>query len=72
MIRTKNDSRYNIDYDRKVFVYKNLHKDCWSIRQDGLVKAHSDGSPISIYSASKIPNSFLKTNNWLFNVFVIA
>ena len=52
MIRTKNDSRYNIDYDRKVFVYKNLHKDCWSIRQDGLVKAHSDGSPISIYSAT--------------------
>ena len=51
MIRTKDDARYNIDYDRKVFVYKNLHKDCWSIRQDGLVKAHSDGSPISIYSA---------------------
>ena len=52
MIRTKPDSRYDIDYDRKVFVYKNLHKNCWSVRQDGLVKAHSDGSPISIYSAT--------------------
>lgn len=49
MIRTKTDSRYDIDYDRKVFVYKNLHKNCWSIRQDGLVKAHSDGSPIRLY-----------------------
>ena len=51
MIKTKTDSRYDIDYDRRVFVYKNLHKNCWSIRQDGLVKAHSDGSPICIYSA---------------------
>lgn len=51
MIKTKTEPRYDIDYDRKVFVYKNLHKNCWSIRQDGLVKAHSDGSPISIYSA---------------------
>jgi len=23
-----------------VYVYKNLHKDCWSVRQHGLVKAH--------------------------------
>jgi hypothetical protein len=50
MIRTKPDSRYDIDYDRRVFVYKNLHKNCWSIRQDGLVKAHSDGSPLTLYS----------------------
>lgn len=35
-----NEVRYEIDYNRKVFVYKNLHKDCWSIRQDGLVKGH--------------------------------
>jgi hypothetical protein len=35
------DKRYHIDTSRKVFVYKNLHKDCWSIKQDGLVKAHA-------------------------------
>ena len=42
MIRTKKDKRYDIDFSRKVFVYKNLHKDCWSVKQDGLVKAHAD------------------------------
>ena len=35
----QSDPRYKIDESRKVFVYKNLHKDCWSIKQDGLVKA---------------------------------
>ena len=35
------DPRYKIDESRKVFIYKNLHKDCWSIKQDGLVKAHT-------------------------------
>ena len=34
------DPRYNIDHTRKVFVYKNLHRGCWSIKQDGLVKMH--------------------------------
>ena len=51
MIRTKKEKRYDIDFSRKVFVYKNLHKNCWSIRQDGLVKAHSDSKPIRLYSA---------------------
>jgi len=40
--RNPSDPRYKIDYSRKVFVYKNLHKDCWSIKQDGLVKAHTE------------------------------
>jgi hypothetical protein len=39
--RKPSDPRYKIDHSRKVFVYKNLHKDCWSIKQDGLVKAHA-------------------------------
>jgi hypothetical protein len=39
--RNQDDPRYEIDHKRKVFVYKNLHQDCWSIRQDGLVKAHA-------------------------------
>lgn len=34
--------RYSLDYTREVEVYRNLHQDCWSIRQDGLVKAHTD------------------------------
>jgi len=35
------DPRYKIDESRKVFIYKNLHKDCWSVKQDGLVKMHT-------------------------------
>lgn len=34
--------RYALDYSRTVHVYRNLHKDCWSIKQGGLVKAHTD------------------------------
>ena len=41
MIKKKKDPRYKLDFNRKVFVYKNLHKNCWSVRQDGLVKAHA-------------------------------
>jgi hypothetical protein len=42
MIKTKpNEKRYKIDFGSPVFVYKNLHKKCWSIKQDGLVKAHT-------------------------------
>lgn len=40
-LRNQNDIRYKIDYSKKVFVYKNLHRDCWSIKQGGLVKAHT-------------------------------
>jgi hypothetical protein len=48
--RKPHDPRYDLDDSRKVFIYKNLHKDCWSIKQDGLVKAHVDG--ISLYNCS--------------------
>jgi hypothetical protein len=34
--------RYKIDYSKPVRVYKNLNKGCWSIQQNGLVKAYSD------------------------------
>ena len=40
ILRNQNDPRYRIKKDRPVYVYKNLHKDCWSIKQHGLVKAH--------------------------------
>ena len=36
------DEKYKIDPKRKVYVYKNLHKNCYSIKQDGLVKMHTD------------------------------
>tara|TARA_A100001011_G_scaffold258146_1_gene266425 strand:- start:550 stop:960 length:411 start_codon:yes stop_codon:yes gene_type:complete len=53
MIKTKpQDSRYNIHYGKKVFVYRNLHKGCWSIKQGGLVKAHSTEEPILLYETS--------------------
>ena len=38
----QNDKRYKIDQSKPVKVYRNLHKGCWSIQQNGLVKAHSD------------------------------
>lgn len=43
MIRKTNneDPRYKIDNSRSVEVYKNLHKNCYSIKQDGLVKGHT-------------------------------
>lgn len=40
--RNPGNKKYKIDYSKKVFVYKNLHRDCWSVKQDGLVKAHAD------------------------------
>ena len=36
------DERYKIDHSKPVRVYKNLNKGCWSIQQNGLVKAYSD------------------------------
>ena len=40
ILRNQQDPRYIIKKNRPVYVYKNLHKDCWSIKQHGLVKAH--------------------------------
>lgn len=53
MIKLKQeDPRYKIDTTKKVFVYKNLHKGCWSLKQGGLVKAHSDDKPIYLYECA--------------------
>ena len=35
-----NEQAALINPDRKIEVYRNLHKDCWSVRQGGLVKFH--------------------------------
>ena len=40
-LRHQDNPKYKINEGRKVFVYKNLHKDCWSVKQDGLVKMHT-------------------------------
>jgi len=32
----------HIDPSRMVRVYRNLHKDCFSVKQDGLVRCHAD------------------------------
>jgi hypothetical protein len=40
ILRNTHDPRYTIKKNRPVYVYKNLHKNCWSIKQHGLVKAH--------------------------------
>ena len=44
------DKRYKIDKARKVYVYKNLHRNCYSIKQDGLVKMHTDS--VCLWNAS--------------------
>ena len=43
----QDNPRYSLDYSREVEVYRNLHKDCWSIRQDGLVKAYANTAYIT-------------------------
>ena len=48
------DKRYYIDYSKPVKVYRNLHKGCWSVKQNGLVKAHSD--KINLYDCSFLVN----------------
>ena len=31
-----------LDVDKPIEVYLNLQKKCWSVRQDGIVRYHSD------------------------------
>lgn len=42
LIEKTKGPRYALNCNRLVEVYRNLHKDCWSVRQNGLVKAHTD------------------------------
>ena len=44
------DKRYKIDESRRVYVYKNLHRNCYSVRQDGLIKMHT--KEICLWDAS--------------------
>ena len=40
MIDTYSVQASCINPDRKIEVYRNLHKDCWSVRQKGIVRFH--------------------------------
>jgi len=44
---TRSEPRYQIDYSKPVSVYRNLHKKCWSIKQNGLVKAHTQWASLN-------------------------
>lgn len=41
ILRNQDDPRYKLNWDKPFKVYRNLHKDCWSLQQDNLVKAHA-------------------------------
>lgn len=42
----EDELRYRLDLTRPVRVYRNLNADCYSIQQDGLVKAHADSATL--------------------------
>ncbi len=41
-VKHSKDIAQHIDPTQKVRVYRNLHKDCFSVKQDGLVRCHAD------------------------------
>jgi hypothetical protein len=49
-----NDPRYKINLNKPIKVYRNLHKQCWSVQQDGLVKAHTNS--IKLFDCEFIVN----------------
>lgn len=46
----KNKVPYTLDINKPVYVYRNLHKKCWSIRQNNIVIAHC--TEIVLYNAT--------------------
>ena len=69
------DKRYKIDYSKPVRVYKNLNKGCWSIQQNGLVKAYSD--EINLFNCKFLVNQsnrhrVIKTKRKNVHAFVIG
>jgi hypothetical protein len=41
-VKTSNEVIDHINPERPVFVYRNLHKQCLSVQQDGIVRCHVD------------------------------
>ena len=41
-VKTSNEVIPHINPERPVFVYRNLHKKCLSVQQDGIVRCHVD------------------------------
>jgi|TARA_R110000765_G_scaffold351300_1_gene441284 hypothetical protein len=54
ILLNQDDKRYKIDNTQPVKIYRNLHKGCWSVKQNGLVKAHSD--EINLYNCEFLVN----------------
>lgn len=50
MIDRSADVLLHVDPSRPVEVYRNLHKSCLSVRQDGIVRCHASGS-VCLYDA---------------------
>ena len=46
----KNNVPYALDINKPVYVYRNLHKKCWSIKQNNIVIAHC--TEIVLYNAT--------------------
>ena len=46
-VKHSKDIAQHIDPSKKVRVYRNLHKDCFSVKQDGLVRCHADNVTLS-------------------------
>lgn len=46
-VQKSRDVANYIDSSRKVRVYRNLHKRCFSVKQDGLVRCHADSVTLS-------------------------
>lgn len=40
--QAKGDGMSCIDYDKRLYIYWNLHKKTWSVRQSGKIVGHSD------------------------------
>ena len=41
-VQKSSEISQHIDTSKKVRVYRNLHKNCFSVKQDGLVRCHAD------------------------------
>ena len=54
-----------VDPNRRVQVYKNLHKNVYSVRQDGIVKFHSDSVWLKDvrYNVSQAGNAKVRREN---------
>ena len=46
-VKTSSEVQEHVNFHKKVRVYRNLHKNCFSVKQDGLVRCHADSVVLS-------------------------